>query len=367
MSDKSEDQILIIADSAESNPYSQLLFDALDHNGVKVITPDLPILFPFTRSLLKNRDVDVIQLDWLHKFYMAQGFSDYAVVNRLITYGRTPFFILDLVFVSLLGRAIVWTVHNKYHHEEHCKRTNYFVNVIVSRLSDALTVKCDNAKEKINKLYKIKHVEKIHVVRDGNYKDAYPNNISKKNARKELSMGDDTFVFLYFGLIRPYKGVPELIEEFSALSLEKSELWIVGNPFDEEIRREVEVAARDYENIELVLRYIPSEDIQLYLNAADVLVLPYRDILNSGSAHLGLTFGKPLVIPSRGCVPEIVPEHNFIYDPDNEDGLRENLVNANQSNELERISEQNFQRASELDWETPGQLLSDIYRDCVSN
>lgn len=59
-----------------------------------------------------------------------------------------------------------------------------------------------------------------------------------------------------------------------------------------------------------------------YMKAADVMVLPYRDIINSGSAILGMSFGKAIIAPHLGCIPEILKsEGGILYDPNDKNGL----------------------------------------------
>jgi len=55
--------------------------------------------------------------------------------------------------------------------------------------------------------------------------------------------------------------------------------------------------------IKVFLDFIPDNDIQIYMNAADIIVLPYLDILNSGVAILAMSFGKPVIAPRTGSIP----------------------------------------------------------------
>ena len=68
--------------------------------------------------------------------------------------------------------------------------------------------------------------------------------------------------------------------------------------------------------------HIPREDLQLYLNAADVVVLPFLDVLTSGSAITALGFGRPVIVPAIGCLPELIDDSiGILYDPKQEDDL----------------------------------------------
>ncbi len=65
----------------------------------------------------------------------------------------------------------------------------------------------------------------------------------------------------------------------------------------------------------LALETIPDDQMQVYLRAADAVVLPYRDVLSSGSAILAMTFGQPVIAPAIGCLPESLgSEGTILYD-----------------------------------------------------
>ena len=72
----------------------------------------------------------------------------------------------------------------------------------------------------------------------------------------------------------------------------------------------------------LALGAVPDDRMQVYLRAADAVVLPYRDVLTSGSAILAMTFGQPVIAPAIGCLPESLgSEGTILYDADAPDGL----------------------------------------------
>ena len=109
-------------------------------------------------------------------------------------------------------------------------------------------------------------------------------------------------VILFFGLLRPYKGLDVLLEAFGRV--EGAELWIVGNPrMDlEPLRR---VAQEAPGRVRFVTRFVEDAEIPAIFRAADLAVLPYRDAEHSGVLYTGLAFGKPLVLSAVGGFPEV--------------------------------------------------------------
>lgn len=109
-------------------------------------------------------------------------------------------------------------------------------------------------------------------------------------------------VILFFGLLRPYKGVDLLLEAFGQLT--GAELWIVGNPrMDVEPLHRLADAATG--PVRFVTRFVDDAEIPAIFRRADVVVLPYRDAEHSGVLYTGLAFGKPMVLSAVGGFPEV--------------------------------------------------------------
>ncbi len=113
-------------------------------------------------------------------------------------------------------------------------------------------------------------------------------------------------VVLSFGLLRPYKGIENLVEAFGRIvaSNRDAELWIVGNPrMDvEPLRRQANEAGG---RVRFVTRFVDDAEIPPIFRRADLLVLPYLDAEHSGVLYTGLAFGKPLVLSAVGGFPEV--------------------------------------------------------------
>ncbi|HEV7561869.1 MAG TPA: glycosyltransferase family 4 protein [Solirubrobacterales bacterium] len=109
-------------------------------------------------------------------------------------------------------------------------------------------------------------------------------------------------VILSFGLLRPYKGLENLLEAFGEVP--GAELWIVGNPrmSVEPLR---ELAALSGARVRFVPRFVEDAEIPAIFRAADLVVLPYLDAEHSGVLYTGLAFGKPLVLSAVGGFPEV--------------------------------------------------------------
>jgi glycosyltransferase involved in cell wall biosynthesis len=109
-------------------------------------------------------------------------------------------------------------------------------------------------------------------------------------------------VILFFGLLRPYKGIDTLLEAFRRI--DGAELWIAGNA-----RMEVEplhrLAAEAPGRVRFLTRFVEDAEIPAIMRRADLVVLPYRDVEHSGVLYAALAFGKPLVLSAIGGFPEV--------------------------------------------------------------
>jgi beta-1,4-mannosyltransferase len=108
---------------------------------------------------------------------------------------------------------------------------------------------------------------------------------------------------VYFGLIRPYKGVPALIHAFSELTVgpddEALSLRVVGQPTSADIGAEVLLSATADDRVQVSLGHASDADLGAEVGQAELVVLPYREMHNSGAALLALSLARPILAPSN--------------------------------------------------------------------
>ena len=106
-------------------------------------------------------------------------------------------------------------------------------------------------------------------------------------------------VVLCFGLMRPYKGIDVLLDAWRGI--EDAELWIAGMP-----RMDIsDLRASAPPNVRFVPRFITDSELPAYFQRADLVVLPYREIDQSGVLFTALAFGKPLLLSDVGGFPDL--------------------------------------------------------------
>ena len=132
---------------------------------------------------------------------------------------------------------------------------------------------------------------------------------------------------LFFGLVRPYKGVDLLVEAF-AVTPEDAVLLVVGmprTPIEPLERRAQELGIA--ERVRFVPHFVPDEEVPSYFRRADMVVLPYREIDQSGVLYTALAFGSPLLLSAVGGFPEIAARGAArLVEPGSVESLRAGLV-----------------------------------------
>lgn len=177
---------------------------------------------------------------------------------------------------------------------------------IVRKLSDHYVVHSKADKELISRVYKIP-IDKISVIPHGIY-DHY----SKLDKAKDRLGIKENFVILFFGLLRPYKGVKYLIKAFERLPndvVRESRLLIVGETWEDKETIKLIAQSRLSNKITVINRYVPDDEVSLYFSASDVVVLPYTRASQSGVAHIAMHFGLPIIATDVGGLKESLSKY----------------------------------------------------------
>ena len=146
-------------------------------------------------------------------------------------------------------------------------------------------------------------------------------------ARESLGIDPGRRIVLFFGLVRPYKGLEDLLEAFAILR-EEADLLVAGEAYSgrEALHGRMErpdLAGR----VRWIDRFIPDGEVDALFRAADVVALPYRSATQSGVAQIALAFRKPLVLTRTGGLPELVEEGRtgFLAEPCDPESLADAL------------------------------------------
>lgn len=270
------------------NPYLRSLSDSLERRGVRVDD------FSFMQAI--RRRYDVLHIHWPDLHLQAR-----SSLRAIAKHARLA---MLFAFLRLRGTRIVWTVHNLKPHERHLPLGEVLFSLWFPRLCTHVIALTRNGLAAATSMYPALRAKTAAVIPHGHYRDAYGRVRARSECRDELNL-EHRFTFLFFGNIRPYKNVPLLIEAFRNLPQPDVQLVIAGQPGHMMQAGDLQQLAADDRRIRLCLEFIPDDKVPVYIGAADVVVLPFQTILNSGSVFLALSFNRAVLAPDLGSLPEI--------------------------------------------------------------
>lgn len=148
---------------------------------------------------------------------------------------------------------------------------------------------------------------------------------SRAAARRTLDLDDEIPVLLFFGFVRPYKGLTHLIEALpTVLAHLDAHLLVAGEFWDDPAAYQARVQALGLEErVRIVDRYIPGEEVGAYFAAADLVTLPYVDATQSGVIQIAFGFDVPVVTTTVGGLAEAVEDGltGFLVPPEDSQAL----------------------------------------------
>jgi glycosyltransferase involved in cell wall biosynthesis len=339
------------ADELVGNPYWEILCQALQREGVEVAR-----LHGFGRRWLwrHSRDVDVLHFHYIQQFYAYEG-----TTARLRWVLR---FALHLLLARALGYRTVYTLHNlRPTYTLQPAWVDHLGQRCAANLCERIIVHCEAARAAL--AVEFGRRRNVFTVPHPSYAGWYPNTLTSAEARCRLGLDAQHTVFLFFGGIRPNKGVDALIAAFKELPDEHARLIIVGKPWPpaEYVSAVLQCAQAD-PRIRVELGYVGDDDVQVYFEAADVVVLPFASILTSGSAVLAMSFARATIVPAVGCLPELVgSDVGFQYDPRETGALVQAMRDALQA-DLTRLGRRAQERQNAWGWQEIAARTASVYR-----
>jgi beta-1,4-mannosyltransferase len=273
------------------NPYTWLLYSHLTRLGVQVRE--------FTPASAMHGGYDVLHVHWPDKALNASSWTESAI--------RAAVALAIMEAAHLYGARVVWTAHNAEPHESrHPRLERWFWSAFVRHVDAVIHLSAAGKLAVESRYQKLATCPQV-VVPHGHYRGAYPDTVARDEARRALGIPAGTRVITFIGKVRQYKNVPHLVRTFRALCPRADEvvLLVAGASQTRALAEEVLAAAGTDPRVRLRLDHIPDADVQRYLRAADLVVLPFTQITNSGSALLALSFDRPVLVPALGAMGEL--------------------------------------------------------------
>ncbi len=274
-----------------------------------------------------------------------------------------------------LGFRVVHTAHNLLPHDG-IGDIDPGVFEQVYRDVDRIIVHSEGNRREMHSLFGV-DLREIEVIAHGSYDILLPGEpTGLAEARAQIGFPASGQIILFFGLIRPYKGLEFLVEAFDEVEkrFPNARLAIVGDILQADpdehafYSRLLEQAARR-KTILCVSEYVAVDRVGLYFLAADVVVLPYTKTYQSGVLMAALAAGRPVVVTDTGGLPEIVEngKTGFVVPPRDAGALADAIGRILERPEMaaqmgRRASEH---ARSEFSWENIAAQTVDLYQRVV--
>ena len=338
------------------NPYHFLLNQALVGQGISVDNwphwkGKLPI---FKAAVARKKHFDLVHIHWI--YFNIRGENKYLYFLSCLK------FLFDVAIVRLTGLKFVWTVHDSLGHDSKFPGLELWTRRMFVKLVEKIICLNKMTVETISKEYKFNPAKAI-VIPHGHYRDVYHKPIDLVEARKELNLPESGKVYLNLGLLKPYKGIENLLQVWqdSQDIFAGDTLLIVGKPLDEDYVKKLQDIATGMEGVIIYPQFIENEKLHLYFSAANVVVLPFKKILNSGSLILAMSFGKPVIAPCLGGLLEVAGDADeLLYDPEDKEGLLKAMQKSTEI-DLDELSKLVGKACDRLDWNLIGQETVEVY------
>ncbi len=211
--------------------------------------------------------------------------------------------------------------------------------------------------------------DRLHVIARGDLGVLRGAQISREEARSRLGLAHSGPLALFFGMIKPNKGLGILLEAWPRVMAEHSDarLLVAGEAVEDPSRylRQIQNLGLT-KSVEFRLGYIPDSEVGAYFQAADLLVLPHTGISLSGVASVGLGFGIPMVATRVGGIGDLVNEQDgaTLVDPNSPSalasGMSATLNNLPQMQRRAELASERFRR--ENSWTETARKTMVLYR-----
>ena len=286
-------------DYRATNPFQSMMYSAADKHEYSIVPIVDVVSTPVPRDNGESLAGYVLHLHWANPILQREFDPEKAL-------RRFEKFKLTIIDIRRRGGRIVWTIHNAMPHEFHHYALELALYRFLSAEADIIHVMGEHTFAATRNFYPLNR-EKCVVIPHSSYSDEYPNFIGRAVARQRLDLRDGEIVLVCMGGIRPYKGLDDLFEAFAVLSKEDPRLRLIisGKPGRTVNRPELDKQISANRRVLANLEFVPDSELQIWLSAADIAVLPYKAILNSGSFHLASTFGCPVVAPILGQIGDL--------------------------------------------------------------
>ena len=315
-----------------------------------------------SKNPLKIEGVDYLidsinPLTWITA---AQAIRDFIpekiIIPWWVSFWIPQFWSILTIIKRKLKAEIVIICHNVIEHESNFLK-KWATKAILSKADRLITHSRAEA-------FKLKELlgNDINVISGflPTYKDVTGKRYSKESARKKLRISGN--ILLFFGLIREYKGLSVLLDALPMVVREKEVILLVVGEFWGDKQKYFEQIHRNqiFNNVRIVDKYVPNEEIGLYFSAADIVVQPYLSATGSAVCQLAYGFDRPVIATNVGSLQEVIQDgiNGRIVEPNNSQALAKAILESLEPHSLIVLSDNAAETKEKFSWENMAVIVT---------
>ncbi len=280
------------------------------------------------------------------------------------------------IYYKILGKKLIYTAHNVNAGVRNEKDTilNRFTLKFMYKIVDHIIVHTNKMKHDLINDFKVRE-NKVTVIPYGINDLVFKSDLTPRQARKKLNIDINERILLFFGIITPYKGIEYLLMALASQIAKKNVMrLIIAGKIDRTAGKywqKIEKIIDQFDLYDYIIRkieFIPDEDIEVYFKAADVLILPYKFIYQSGPLFLSYNFGLPVIATDVGSFSEDIMEGTtgFLCRPEDPEDL-EKTINMYAHSDLYKNLKENREKiekyaSDKYSWEKIGDKTLNLYK-----
>lgn len=296
-----------------------------------------------TAKRIKQEKPDLVIFQWLHPYFA----PCYSIICKFLKQTK-----------------ILFMCHNVFPHERF--PMDKFLTRITLKNGNIFTV---HAQSDADDLKSILPNAKIGITVHPAYNFFKQKNLTKKQARDIIGIGEEEKVLLFFGLVREYKGLKHLLNAMKIL-IDRGEqglrLVVAGDFADkkEEYNEMIsELGIGTF--LSITDGHIPICEVEKFFVASDLVVLPYESATQSGVIQVAYSFDKPVLATNVGGLPDVVFDGitGYVVEPFRPDLIADAIIDFFNNNKAEELSKGVNDEKYRYSWERMEEVIMDLYND----
>ncbi len=341
----------------------------------------------FTNSITKNPDIKNLNVYHYYKGIFDRKSNIIAGIFYLIGSIRSIFHakfiganichyhlfhiniltVFDLFLSKLLGMKVVYTIHDVISNLEKNTQNKWLINFVL-KFSDKILTHNHFSKQQIQDLFDY-HDDDIGIIPHGNYIPFIKLEKNQEFSRQYLGISKNKKVLLFFGMIKRIKGLEILLSALEkVIKLHPDILLVIaGKTWEGNFKIYQEIIDKYNLNRFCIVRnkYIPSNDVNHYFAAADLVILPYKRISQSGVLMMAVSYQKAVLTSDLPPFKEVLSNDKtgFLFQSENIDSLANKIIQIfNEDELLKTVSEAGYELIdTAYNWNVIGEALKTQY------